>query len=41
MVTFDTASDRNAGRERIGIGVLMGRWLKLHLRNTTRTLARS
>jgi hypothetical protein len=26
-VTFDTASDRNSGRERVGMGVLMGRQL--------------
>lgn len=26
-VTFDTASDRNSGRERVGMGVLMGRHL--------------
>ena len=30
MVTFDTERDRNAGRERIGMGVLMARWLSDH-----------
>lgn len=30
IVTFDTASDRNAGRERMGMGVLLARWLKNH-----------
>ena len=30
IVTFDTASDRNAGRERVGMGVLMARWLYYH-----------
>ncbi|KFY07349.1 hypothetical protein V492_07222 [Pseudogymnoascus sp. VKM F-4246] len=29
-VTFDPASDRNAGRERMGMGVLIARWLKTH-----------
>ncbi|KAL4888126.1 hypothetical protein BDV59DRAFT_211492 [Aspergillus ambiguus] len=27
IVTFDTASDRNTGRERVGMGVLVARWL--------------
>lgn len=27
QVTFDTALDRNSGRERIGMGVLLARWL--------------
>ena len=30
VVTFDTASDRNAGRERLGMGVLIARWLYNH-----------
>ncbi|KAK2759902.1 hypothetical protein FQN54_002636 [Arachnomyces sp. PD_36] len=30
MVTFDTASDRNSGRERLGMGVLIARWLLHH-----------
>ncbi|KNG79939.1 hypothetical protein ANOM_011894 [Aspergillus nomiae NRRL 13137] len=28
IVTFDTASDRNTGRERVGMGVLVARWLQ-------------
>lgn len=30
MVTFDSDRDRNAGRERVGMGVLIGRWLATH-----------
>lgn len=30
IVTFDTARDRNVGRERVGMGVFIGRWLKDH-----------
>lgn len=30
QVTFDTDRDRNSGRERIGMGVLIARWLKRH-----------
>ncbi|KAJ0419615.1 hypothetical protein BJY00DRAFT_302023 [Aspergillus carlsbadensis] len=28
IVTFDTSSDRNTGRERVGMGVLIARWLQ-------------
>ncbi|KAL2843067.1 hypothetical protein BJX68DRAFT_278145 [Aspergillus pseudodeflectus] len=28
IMTFDTSSDRNTGRERVGMGVLIGRWLQ-------------
>ncbi|KAL5045552.1 hypothetical protein BDW71DRAFT_208361 [Aspergillus fruticulosus] len=30
IVTFDTSSDRNTGRERVGMGVLIARWLQKH-----------
>lgn len=30
IVTFDTASDKNTGRERVGMGVLVARWLLKH-----------
>lgn len=30
QVTFDTNRDRNSGRERIGMGVLIARWLRKH-----------
>ncbi|KAL4912963.1 hypothetical protein BDW62DRAFT_214573 [Aspergillus aurantiobrunneus] len=30
IVTFDTSSDRNTGRERVGMGVLTARWLQEH-----------
>lgn len=30
IVTFDTSSDRNTARERVGMGVLVARWLLKH-----------
>ncbi|KAL4903309.1 hypothetical protein BDW74DRAFT_180172 [Aspergillus multicolor] len=34
IVTFETSSDRNTGRERVGMGVLIARWLQEKPNNT-------
>ncbi|KAL0939990.1 six-hairpin glycosidase [Colletotrichum truncatum] len=34
LATWDTSTDRNPGRERVGMGILMARWLKKNPENT-------